>query len=85
MNSENIKSKPVLVKFTLAFSDLFFFNFSLFLSVAVISVISNDIYEYIPKSVMGTFFLFSFCLVISLRILVFGQIASLFIQEALLV
>ncbi|KKZ19479.1 undecaprenyl-phosphate galactose phosphotransferase WbaP [Serratia ureilytica] len=62
MNSESIKSKPVFVKFTLAFSDLFFFNFSLFLSVAVISFISNDIYEYIPKSVMGTFFFSHFVL-----------------------
>lgn len=56
MKSENVKLKPVVVKLTLALSDFFFFNFSLFLSVLVINLTSKDIYEFIPRDIMGSYF-----------------------------
>lgn len=50
MKKNNYSFQSAITKIALAFSDLFFFNFSLILSFAIIGYMSNDLYAFVPQS-----------------------------------
>jgi UDP-galactose-lipid carrier transferase len=65
MNTYNLHLRSHLVKFSLALSDFVFFNISLFLSVKIFDGLTGDIYRFIPKDEISSFYFSHFFLSIT--------------------
>ncbi|TCL07345.1 undecaprenyl-phosphate galactose phosphotransferase WbaP [Sodalis ligni] len=50
MNKFSLSFKSIVAKLSLVISDLVFFNLSLIFALKILGLISNDIYDYIPKN-----------------------------------